>query len=228
MKKALTQKDIISLEKFLSSDKTPTGCMNLYSLHGFLTCLMVGPETMLPSQWLPVIWGETESDQIIWDPMEDAEKFIGFIMTYSNMIASAIHNNPTSYKPLIIEQNATHYKKMHMKDWCEGFITGINLSYDDWLPILESEEDGTLLAPFYLFTTEEGNKSMAEDEEFKSYTPEKWEKVFSLIVQKIHNFWLPHRDLMHKATHKAVSQKVGRNEPCPCGSGKKYKYCCLN
>ena len=21
--------------------------------------------------------------------------------------------------------------------------------------------------------------------------------------------------------------KVGRNEPCPCGSGKKYKYCCL-
>ena len=24
----------------------------------------------------------------------------------------------------------------------------------------------------------------------------------------------------------AVSQKVGRNEPCPCGSGKKYKQCC--
>lgn len=25
---------------------------------------------------------------------------------------------------------------------------------------------------------------------------------------------------------QAVSQKVGRNEPCPCGSGKKYKKCC--
>ena len=24
----------------------------------------------------------------------------------------------------------------------------------------------------------------------------------------------------------AVSQKIGRNEPCPCGSGKKYKKCC--
>ena len=24
------------------------------------------------------------------------------------------------------------------------------------------------------------------------------------------------------------SNKIGRNEPCPCGSGKKYKYCCLN
>lgn len=24
-----------------------------------------------------------------------------------------------------------------------------------------------------------------------------------------------------------MEQKVGRNEPCPCGSGKKYKQCCL-
>jgi SWIM/SEC-C metal-binding protein len=30
-----------------------------------------------------------------------------------------------------------------------------------------------------------------------------------------------------KAGHlPAVSTKVGRNEPCPCGSGKKYKHCC--
>lgn len=27
---------------------------------------------------------------------------------------------------------------------------------------------------------------------------------------------------------KRTSSKVGRNEPCPCGSGKKYKKCCLN
>jgi uncharacterized protein YecA (UPF0149 family) len=27
---------------------------------------------------------------------------------------------------------------------------------------------------------------------------------------------------------KRTSPKVGRNEPCPCGSGKKYKKCCLN
>lgn len=28
------------------------------------------------------------------------------------------------------------------------------------------------------------------------------------------------------ATTLAVSDKVGRNAPCPCGSGKKYKHCC--
>ena len=25
-----------------------------------------------------------------------------------------------------------------------------------------------------------------------------------------------------------VGKKIGRNDPCPCGSGKKYKYCCMN
>jgi uncharacterized protein YecA (UPF0149 family) len=24
-----------------------------------------------------------------------------------------------------------------------------------------------------------------------------------------------------------MSKKTGRNDPCPCGSGKKYKHCCL-
>ena len=28
-----------------------------------------------------------------------------------------------------------------------------------------------------------------------------------------------------RADHTAVSHKVGRNDPCPCGSGKKYKKC---
>ena len=26
----------------------------------------------------------------------------------------------------------------------------------------------------------------------------------------------------------AASGKIGRNQPCPCGSGRKYKKCCLN
>ena len=29
-----------------------------------------------------------------------------------------------------------------------------------------------------------------------------------------------------KTVRKTVKQKVGRNDPCPCGSGKKYKKCC--
>ena len=30
----------------------------------------------------------------------------------------------------------------------------------------------------------------------------------------------------HTTVKKSASEKVGRNDPCPCGSGKKYKKCC--
>ena len=29
-----------------------------------------------------------------------------------------------------------------------------------------------------------------------------------------------------KSTPKKAQAKIGRNDPCPCGSGKKYKQCC--
>lgn len=35
------------------------------------------------------------------------------------------------------------------------------------------------------------------------------------------------RELRNKLEGTTPKQKIGRNEPCPCGSGKKYKRCCL-
>lgn len=33
---------------------------------------------------------------------------------------------------------------------------------------------------------------------------------------------------MYRATLSRKRPKIGRNEPCPCGSGQKYKKCCMN
>ena len=43
----------------------------------------------------------------------------------------------------------------------------------------------------------------------------------------IHAFWLPVRQAINERQRaQRMSTKVGRNEPCPCGSGKKFKRCC--
>ena len=44
-----------------------------------------------------------------------------------------------------------------------------------------------------------------------------------LVVQTLYNFWRNKRGGGKVAT---ADEKVGRNDPCPCGSGKKYKVCC--
>ena len=33
------------------------------------------------------------------------------------------------------------------------------------------------------------------------------------------------KSMSSKSLEKSLSKKVGRNDPCPCGSGKKYKHC---
>lgn len=54
-----------------------------------------------------------------------------------------------------------------------------------------------------------------------------------ICVEEIGVAWQEHpRALGWLRTHQAPAEagkiKVGRNDPCPCGSGKKYKKCCLN
>ena len=45
---------------------------------------------------------------------------------------------------------------------------------------------------------------------------------------RVNGTWLYNREArLGPAPYKATTPKVGRNDPCPCGSGKKYKQCCL-
>ena len=74
--------------------------MDISTLNGFLTYLLICPDTIMPSQWLPVVWGETSSDEMIWDSKEETEHIIGLLMSYYNSIGQVFQNNPESFEPL--------------------------------------------------------------------------------------------------------------------------------
>ena len=54
------------------------------------------------------------------------------------------------------------------------------------------------------------------------------EMVASLV--RIYRYFEPHRRSLARtpvhAPRRREGPKIGRNEPCPCGSGRKYKHCC--
>ena len=99
-KNKFSQADLEELEEFLLSDKTPDECMDISALDGFLTCLAIGPETVMPSKWLPEIWGESSNDEMVWDSMEETEHIIGLIMSFFNSIVQVFTKNPNSFEPL--------------------------------------------------------------------------------------------------------------------------------
>jgi hypothetical protein len=47
----------------------------------------------------------------------------------------------------------------------------------------------------------------------------------SLVNEGKNNFEIKNR--LYKESLRIKTRKIGRNEPCPCGSGKKYKKCCM-
>jgi SEC-C motif domain protein len=77
-------------------------------------------------------------------------------------------------------------------------------------------------------TTGDPDKSFVD---FSAYGTEAGtEKVLHEKAEflRINGVWLYNREArLGPAPYKAAAPKVGRNEPCPCGSGKKYKQCCL-
>src|SRR5215212_7681851 len=52
--------DLEALDQFLMSDASPEDCMQLSDVDRFLTGIAIGPELVMPSEWLPAIWGGDE------------------------------------------------------------------------------------------------------------------------------------------------------------------------
>ena len=91
------------------------------------------------------------------------------------------------------------------------------------------EEHGGWLIPMMMLCHEHD-----EDLEMRPepISPEKREEVIVYMaagLMSAYQYFRVHRQIgasTHRSEPRRSAPKVGRNDPCPCGSGKKYKKCC--
>lgn len=98
-----------------------------------------------------------------------------------------------------------------------GFLDGINDSLVTPNPIEEMEEDTRVSLGF---DKEKLYKNMVDAKAEWLYELPMWDEIFDAETKK--RLYLEQK----KSGTVIVGKKVGRNDPCPCGSGKKYKHCC--
>lgn len=98
-----------------------------------------------------------------------------------------------------------------------GFLDGINDSLEEQNPIEEMEEDTVVSLKF---DKEKLYKNMVDAKADWLYNLPQWEKIFD--EEKRKELYLEQK----KSGTIVKGAKIGRNAPCPCGSGKKYKHCC--
>lgn len=218
--KPLSEDEFDELEDFLRSDVTPEECMAMSELDGLLTAAVIGPELIQPSEWLPLVWGETENDEMIWESDSQVQKYMGLLIRYMNSIAALFDTNPQEFEALTYERTVGDKTVRVIDEWCWGFMRTVLLRSDAWKPLFNDEDSIDCMTVVSLYGTKSGREEIAKN---LRNNHDKLAELLNSSIIGIHGFWLKRRE---RSTPPVQSKKFGRNEPCPCGSGKKYKKCC--
>ena len=208
----LTGEETEWLSGFLVSRQVPETTMPFEMLDGFLTALVIAPEMVMPSVYLREIWGTEDGSGPIWDSQVQLQYFMELMGKHWNAIAARRSAN-SPHMPEIGYDGSEELGR----GWAEGFVMGAYLSGNALDRLLKDKNAGPLALQILALAA--GDDELPDDdrEEIVDDLPE--------IVRAIATYWrdapaVPVRQMPERV------QKVGRNELCPCGSGKKYKKCC--
>lgn len=228
LQEPLTEQELSRLDDFLldrfddeeKATDSDEGILNVSELDGFLTAVVSGPDVVPPSEWLPLVWGEEEP---VWKSVDDFQQIFGLMVRHMNSIVSELMMAPDEFEPVFLEHTVEGQVYTVVDDWCSGYLRGVQPCLQAWVD--EAPESYDLLAPIFVFGHERGwefTEGMEISEE------ERLQQEVAPAVRAIHAYWLAKRSTsqVEPLGHKRA-QRVGRNQPCPCGSGLKYKRCCM-
>ena len=244
-----TEADIEALEKLCESVAGFGADISLEWLDGYLTALLASRRAILPSEWLPAMFGDA-FERAFADP-QDAQQAMAALMNRWNVIASqldvdAMLDDPEAVRlaPLMISYDdaaraevvaAGHMPAEEAENllqtgalWAEGFIDAIEAFAEDWPDADVDTEDGRwyddcLSRVIALMLPQaELVEHLASHYPGESLERDQLVDEACFGVQDLRLYWLDHAP---KPETRRVESKPGRNDPCHCGSGKKYKKC---
>lgn len=216
----LSTAELDRLEQLLVSDIFQEEAMPLDMLQGLFCAVGSAPDLIPPSSWLAVALGENPA----YETADQAREILDLVMRlYSQTLLDLDEGTGITLYVFPDDEGEDD-----LATWCEGYLEGVVLSEADWYELGEPEKVEELLFPFMLLSgrmreaaQEAGDTVLSLDEEREM----KRQASASLgdSVMAVNSYWLDKR-ISHPPMRRDAP-KVGRNEPCPCGSGRKYKSC---
>jgi uncharacterized protein len=221
----LSEDEFEELSQFLLYDVDTEEVMVSEIMDGFLHAIAIGPTTVEPKRWLPKIWGTEEMLPPI-ESLEVVNRMLSLVMRHFNGILTGLESDPAEITPRWSWQTFEGVDHDDAEAWAFGFVEGMTLCWDDWQPLLSTPQGQAWFRPIGLL----GKDDFSADQDELTKTPAQRAELAVPIPQAVlsmHAHWLSLRmAIAQRETAKALQAKVGRNEPCPCGSGKKFKKCC--
>ena len=204
------------LMELLDAKSEAHNTMRCDEVQGFMMALLSGPDALNPTNWLPEILGEeslfdakerTEIERLVMAMAADMrmklnEKILPDLWFYEDEAG-----NPDFYT------------------WCNAYLYALDIVPTDWFEAVDQEEFEDLFYPIMalggIYDDEENGEVILHLNE-KELT--QLESDLPHVLLDIYWYW---QTIINKPqTVRREGEKVGRNDPCPCSSGKKYKACC--
>jgi len=236
----LTAREKRGLQSLLAHAVNPEEALNLDQLAGYLFGVVITPDVTGPSEWFLDIFGESSAS--FADQKEADAEFRALTDAYNRLNTLRLQGRLPF--PFDVE-NLDKTELAQIRDWAVGLDRALALRSGIWMPdevleqpvLSEDEEDiVTCLSivlgvghPEQIPEIFEGVDELGEGEE------EAWAILVGHLPLAVKTLQA-HADQLEKerlagsgetASRPLVRKdRAGRNDPCPCGSGKKYKKCC--
>ena len=224
--KPLSENELYELGGFLESPLVPPTTMHISAVNGLLTSIIIGPRPIPPNVWMNYIWGK---GQPRWQSQHQAERIASLLIRHLNTIAVLLAGQPPKYAPLTYTRIVGKESTEIVTDWCYGFLCGVKLDNEAWKPVVGTPADPFLaLIRAYIEPEKEVHALILSKLTPADGAPS---QVLSTCVLELHRFWLSRQSKKPAApagSSMPLPLKIGRNDLCPCGSGRKYKQCCGN
>jgi uncharacterized protein len=237
--KKLTPKHRATLKKFMARPGHPEGTLSYGEMQGFLFTVAFAPDMVMPSEWLPMIFGDAEPP---FHSDREAETVMGALMALFNEVVSSASKEAATRLPsdcAFLEDTLANLESdAPVSQWCRGFQFGHSWLEESWeAGVTEDIEDefARSLLVLSFFSSRELAEAIVQElarpdrpletlaTDFRELFP--WALTnYSRLGQSLYRASLPPRDEARAPT--AAPPAPGRNDPCLCGSGRKYKKCC--
>ena len=238
----------------MAEPSLPANAMSAEMADGYITACVVGPAPVPVPHWLEAIFAQPTLP--LPHDAERQQRLLQLLLrrhadiTASTAISVDKAKPHNIFVPLIAhipdEDRITPYRldakgqrmgAWDLQDWAQGFRLAL-VEDDDWEPLLTSADAPLVVSPVVLYT-------LGHNPDDLSLQIGEEDNLFARLVASVcamRNWWraynrqagsgAPRLSLKHisaasvTAPVRSVTPKPGRNDPCVCGSGKKYKKCC--
>ncbi|MGC0154287.1 UPF0149 family protein [Chromobacterium vaccinii] len=220
---AFNDADLTRLETLLTPLSASGSTMRPDEVQGFFAALSSGPDQVDADFWLPEVLGDAPA----FENAEDEAELAALLQKLFDSIRAALAAGDELDLILYAEEDSEEEEGApDYWPWANAYLYALDLVDTDWFEVAEEDEGfESLMMPMLVlggaFEDEDGGEDLLTftDEEVDGYKEE-----LSDALAAVYGYWRAKGQA--PVTVRRDGDKVGRNDQCPCGSGKKYKACC--